>query len=342
MRAGPTATAAYLNSARRATAPAAGCGRLSMSPPAARRPAAAPTGQAGTDAPKKYTPAIPGEPGRRGGMAKSYHPTISRTTRRAAALTARDSPYRRARAGTVARRASGSRCGAPRSCVDRLTELREENPEPVWALFPARTVPGPALRDPVAGSNPPTTPSTQGEPPRLSRLDAVNPKSWCESRDVLGVARDHRTTETEGAHGNMCIGDVSRIGRGQQQADPPGVGSVHGNDVHVGQPKEGRDTRLPPRIAPNLGNASCRHGQRRSCPSRVSDEDGDGAVAALERDQSAGVENRTAHAASPARRRRAAARSSSVGCPPVASKISARMASKSVSAASWPTTARST
>ncbi len=154
-----------------------------------------------------------------------------------------------------------------------------------------------------------------------------------ERSEVVGIAREDDLPEALCTDRDVTVDDVRRSRARQEKADAPGFDVVQRDDVDVWQTQKRGDPRLPGRPPPDLRHAACRDGDAVVSPPCLSDENGDRAIAAFERDQRAGVEDDALHVA-PQRSWRARARSASVGRPPVRASISARSTSKSASAAS--------
>ncbi len=168
--------------------------------------------------------------------------------------------------------------------------------------------------------------------------DPANLERRIQSLEIVDIARQDHLSQASRAERHVRVCDVVRAGASEQQAHEPSFFVIERDDVHVRQAQECGDPRLTRGIAPGLSHARGGHRDPMVAPARLRDEDCHRAIAALERNQRAGIEDDAGHAA-PRRSLRAWARSAAEGGPPVLARLSASRTSKSASAASWAATA---
>lgn len=80
----------------------------------------------------------------------------------------------------------------------------------------------------------------------------MSPEGGVEPCDVVGVAGHDYRSESMSAHGHMAVDNVSRIGRGQQETDPSGIGGVHGDHIGIWHPQQSTEADLTAGVTPRL------------------------------------------------------------------------------------------
>jgi hypothetical protein len=117
--------------------------------------------------------------------------------------------------------------------------------------------------------------------------------------EVGGVAGDDSLSGSLGANRDVGIDDVGGCGACEQQADSRCIGSVEWDKVRAGLPAEPREAGLPGWVANGLRQGRRRDGYSHPALGGSHNERDDAPIIAIQRDQPAGIEGDSAHAARP-------------------------------------------
>ena len=194
-----------------------------------------------------------------------------------------------------------------------------------------------------------------GRMTRYGQLISNDRDSYCDDAQfgvkpphIARVTRDHRMPRSLCADDNVRIGNVRRSAARKQCADSLSIPSIQRYDLGAVPLDQTPETHLPCRITNDLRERRSRNDDSVPIFEGCRNQRKDPAVAALQRDQTAGVESNTVHAIFRALDPlfgdvsifRAQARSLAVSGPPVAARPSAIMARNSASFSSDFCTAR--